>query len=625
MILTHIKADNVLKYKELDLTLPESGLIAISGPNESGKSTIGETVCFALFGRTFSVLPDEIDKVVRWGENHCSVTLEFIIEGTEYVLSRYLDCDGNHSAKLALKGKEEDPIARGVNPVSDKIAEILGYEYDEYVESFYLAQREITTPHPHSHAVKVMAGIEPLETALEEFKAEIHERKETLKDLKTEIDLTERDILELGIKEGHLIELEESCHESDQQVDLVSGLVEEVRTGTTTYVNNTQEIYALQSKAGRQGFFRFIFFVLAVALGGAWGLMTQAPELEQTKMLIGMLDQNLPQWQDYPQIYIAYAAAGFGVLFLYMWMRVGSVKGKIKGLREEAGKLAEILQRARDIEIEDETPEDAEQAADAEDEDAEDDDVEPMPERPTMAAFERLKNEIEIGEATARQTQEYTEPELQWLEAVLVGMKEQLAICRDEIADEQSRIQESINLHEVIDGFNERRDAINGRIEMRDKALELLGGAIESTSNHFNRDVKNLVGRMLPLFTDGRYEHLQLDQDLNVRVFSNDKRDFMDLEEVSSGTQRQIMLALRLALSQKLLSRIVKGKQFTFLDEPFAFFDEERTRNALKALTELGDDISQVWIVAQEFPEDEDVNFDIVVKCDRNSASLSVK
>ena len=44
---------------------------------------------------------------------------------------------------------------------------------------------------------------------------------------------------------------------------------------------------------------------------------------------------------------------------------------------------------------------------------------------------------------------------------------------------------------------------------------------------------------MLPLFTDGRYEHLQIDDGLKVRVFSNDKRDFMDLEEVSSGTQRR--------------------------------------------------------------------------------------
>ncbi|WP_043108042.1 AAA family ATPase [endosymbiont of unidentified scaly snail isolate Monju] len=68
MIITRIKGSNILKYRRLELALPESGLIAISGQNESGKSSIGEAVCFALFGRTFSIGPDELDKVVRWGE-----------------------------------------------------------------------------------------------------------------------------------------------------------------------------------------------------------------------------------------------------------------------------------------------------------------------------------------------------------------------------------------------------------------------------------------------------------------------------------------------------------------------------------------------------------------------------
>jgi exonuclease SbcC len=143
-------------------------------------------------------------------------------------------------------------------------------------------------------------------------------------------------------------------------------------------------------------------------------------------------------------------------------------------------------------------------------------------------------------------------------------------------------------------------------------------------SSRFNRDVKVLVGRLLPLFTDGRYEHLQIDEDLRVRVFSSDKRDFMDLEEVSSGTQRQIMLALRLALSKKLLDRTVKGRQFAFLDEPFAFFDEGRTRTALRALADLGGDISQVWIVAQDFPENCEVAFDTIITCERESRTLSV-
>jgi exonuclease SbcC len=90
----------------------------------------------------------------------------------------------------------------------------------------------------------------------------------------------------------------------------------------------------------------------------------------------------------------------------------------------------------------------------------------------------------------------------------------------------------------------------------------------------------------------------------------------MDLDEISSGTQRQIMLALRLALSQELVNSAVLGSQFVFLDEPFAFFDDERTRTSLKVLPQISDEISQVWIVSQEFPPD--ASFDRHVRCARD-------
>jgi exonuclease SbcC len=95
----------------------------------------------------------------------------------------------------------------------------------------------------------------------------------------------------------------------------------------------------------------------------------------------------------------------------------------------------------------------------------------------------------------------------------------------------------------------------------------------------------------------------------------------MDLEEISSGTQRQIMLAVRLALSQELVRSAVDGKQFVFLDEPFAFFDRERTLKSLQVLPGLSDEITQIWIVSQEFPEGQD--FDLSVSCSREKTAIT--
>ena len=555
MIITRIEATNVLKYKQLSMALPEEGLIAISGQNESGKSSIGEAVCFALFGRTFSIGPDDLHKVVRWGENHCSVTLEFKVGAQAYVLSSFLDRDGNYSAKLMRAGKEE-PVARGIGQVDEALSELLGFEYEQFVESFYLAQREITTPHPHSQAVKIMAGIAPLERVADEIRDEIGEREDLLEEVQAECDALREELDELDFQPGYLKQLQDERFETQDQVDRISGLSQEIAARLQTYTDNTREGYKVQSARGRAAFFRFVFFVLAALAGATWWLRGPgAGSFTLPDELNGLLERYLQLLQQVPQQWLSWAAIGSGVLFLLMWMRVA---GRRARLRAEAGELADSLLQARalDIEIEQETAELVLAQSDAEDDEAE---VEPAPVRPDAVELEGLAERIASGEAVVRQVREYVEPELKWLGYVQQMLGEQLELLDAAIAEEEERVGEHRNLLDIQAGIREKRDDVLARIYLRNKALELLNGAISHLSNNFNRDIKDLVARMLPRFTDGRYEHLQIDQDLKVRIFSSEKRDFMGLEEVSSGTQRQIMLALRLALSQKLLSRKIKG------------------------------------------------------------------
>ena len=632
MIITRLDASNLLKYRQLSLNLPERGLIAISGQNESGKSSIGEAVCFALFGRTFSIGPDDLQKVVRWGENHCSVTLHFKVGEQRYELSRFLDRDGNHSAKLALAGQEE-PLVRGVAKVDEKLIELLGFEFEQFVESFYLAQREITTPHPHSQAVKIMAGVAPLEDVVAEIEGEIEERKDLLEEVQEECDELLREMDRLGFQEGHLRQLQDERYETQDQGDQVAGLAAEIEERLDAYAQNTHAGYRAESARSRAGFLRFVFFILAAAAGAAWWLLGQGSGTPLAGDFRGLLEEYLPQWRQVRVEWLLWATIGFSALFLLMWVRVASKKAAVRRARAKAGQLADSLQRARMLEIDIEEP-DAGELGQAEDDPPAEDEAAPYaseeeapeapPVRPDSVELEGLVEHIAAGEATVRRVREYVEPELQWLSYVHELLVSQAADLDEAIAEEQDRAKEQQNLLAIQNGIRSKRDEVMARIDLRRKALELLHAAISHLSNNFNRDIKDLVAGMLPRFTDRRYEHLQIDQDLKVRVFSAQKRDFMELEEVSSGTQRQIMLALRLALSQKLLSRKIKGQQFAFLDEPFAFFDEERTRNALIALADLGADISQVWIVAQTFPEDAEIRFDAHIACERGREELAL-
>ncbi|MCB1786487.1 MAG: AAA family ATPase [Gammaproteobacteria bacterium] len=627
MIINKIRARNVLKYAELSIDLAERGLIAISGRNESGKSSIGETVCFALFGRTFSIPPDEIEKVVRWGENHCSVTLEFSVEDQRYELARFLDRDGMHSAKLALSGNIENPIARGVGAVADALFAILGFEYEEFVESFYLAQREITTPHPHSQAIKIMAGVAPLEQVAHSLQDEIAEREDLLGEIRAEWESVDQDVQALGIQDGRMPRLEDERHHTSVQIEQVNALVDEINVELDRYAANATQIERARSASGRVGFLRFLVLLLALASGGLWALLTYAGHLPQAELARELLARHVPQWNDQKVLWIGYLAAGLGVLFLLLWIRKAGIRRRIAELTAQGAQLAGVLAQARAIDIED-IPEEEGLATESDmDDETPGEHEDPSmhaPARPDDAEYQAVHGQLDGARSPVRVAQDYCEREAAWLTYVGDRLNAQIAELDIEIDDEESRLQEALNLSEVLNGLTDKREDIEERIACRQRGLELLHGAILHLSNTFNRDVKELVGRLLPLFTDGRYEHLQIDEGLNVRVFSSEKRDFMDLDEVSSGTQRQIMLALRLALSKKLLGRTVKGRQFAFLDEPFAFFDDERTRRALYALTDLGDDISQVWIVAQDFPQNCQVKFDTKIFCERGSNTLTV-
>ena len=213
MIINRIWAEHVLKYAELDLNhLPSEGIIAISGQNEAGKSTIGEIVCFALFGRTFSLAPDEIMKVIRWGEPRCAARVEFTIDDAGYEVSRFLDDSGTQGARLTKQGVEE-PLARGAEAVRDALAELLGFGFEEFIESFYLAQREITTPHPHSAAVKRMAGIAELERVAVVAEIEIEHEHTSIAETNDQILACENQLTELALDEERLPQLEAAHRE----------------------------------------------------------------------------------------------------------------------------------------------------------------------------------------------------------------------------------------------------------------------------------------------------------------------------------------------------------------------------------------------------------------------------
>jgi len=611
MIITSLKAQNVLKYASLEFEdLPAEGLIAVSGANESGKSSIGETICFALFGRTFAIGPEDVEKVIRWGESRCHVSVTFRMpNGDVYEVNRYLDRDGNHSARIGPVGQPDSPLARGISAVSQMLFEILGYDYAEFIESFYLAQREISTPHPHSEAVRMMSGVAPLERARESFAHDIENENSGIVGLDEQDIAVQEELAELGIDDGLLPRLEERRAAIGRRRDDNDRMGEELSIKAEHYISLLPEMDNAQSSAKRSRVWQFLFLWLGAAAGGVWLMLTQLPGHEVTQLIGMLIERYMANWRPEYLPGLAVGAGVLGVLAVLLWMKEIGAKSRLSALREEVEVLLAKLDETRAYRNSGEATADLEGL--------EGGDIA----YPDEARLDALRAAITEYRAEPRDIREAADIENAWLDSVVAAEDVAVNQLSQQIDEENERLQvqarltgEQANLRGLID-----RAAY--RIRVRETAMGLIDGTTKRLAQSFNHALRELTSETLPLFSENRYQHIKLDNDLNVQVFSNDKGDFVAFDEISSGTQRQVMLAVRLSMSQLLARNTVKGPQFVFLDEPFAFFDEERTRHALQTLPQI-DRLPQKWIVAQEFPEG--AEFARHIACSRYEVNLSV-
>ena len=649
MIITHLSADNVLKYKQLQLAdLPRQGVITISGQNESGKSTIGETVCFALFGRTFSIGDDDdVTRIIRWGESRCNVRLGFTVGEEEYEIARMLDSDGNHGARLYYAGEEERPIAKGVSAVSEALDELLGYQFEEFVESFYLAQREITTPHPHSHAVKTMAGIAALENVADQLAQDIDNEKRKLPDAEEQIEMVETDIKELAIEPGKLESLQADLLAVNEAGKELQDREEGLQTALHNYSAGLPLLRNSRWLKRLSGFITLIALLSGLASGGAWYLFYKMPDSDYTSQLSSLLQQYITGWSEQSAYYISQLDRAFyfsAATFLLFWLITRVMQRKTSRLQVAGDALIEQLQHSQapvaglddqNIELaplsirEKKSGETQTDAADRDQPDSDAGDGQIVVEKAEEeTAQEEPQADINPADLLAirackldnERTAQLHEAHLQQLHEKKSLQQQLQQLLTAAVDKEQERTTRAAALNDVVSNLSDKLDKIRHRIQINEMADELINAAGRNFSQRFNKDLRELASRTLPLFTEDRYEHLHINDELNVRAFSSLKRDYMDLDEISSGTQRQIMLAVRLALAQELVNTTSGGDQFIFLDEPFAFFDQTRTRNAMAILPKLSEEIRQIWVIAQEFPED--TEYDRAIICSRDYDSL---
>jgi hypothetical protein len=177
MQLIHIKAAHFMRFDKVDITLPERGLFCVQGSNESGKSTIGHLIYFALSG--LGPKGESAEQLINWEKNQMKVKLTFLHCGEKFQLVRQVDRDGSNFSKLA-KGTEV--IAQGNTAIALALQREMGYAPQDLMRSFLVTHRIIQNlvHEPIQNHVDYMLGLDHLQSLASEARKESEDFEQQL-------------------------------------------------------------------------------------------------------------------------------------------------------------------------------------------------------------------------------------------------------------------------------------------------------------------------------------------------------------------------------------------------------------------------------------------------------------
>lgn len=628
MLINSLLATNFRKYHKLQVNdIPDHGVITIAGSNESGKTSIGEAICFALFGRTFFLDDKNLHKIICWGRDTAEVTLKFSTGPNEnYRLYRSLDREGTVKVSLSKELAEGASDLSYINleteeKVKNALTKILGFDYDAFANSYYLVQRELTAPDPNSNTVKQMAGISDYAAITDEISISTDEHKQKISDLTPEVNTTEASLNAIGIDESWLPELVDAELILGDEQQRRETLINHLDQHEDEYYNNIRSYHSIRKGRFFWTFFSFLLLPIALVSWLLWALYKIKPVAYEELIINFFGIDELAKLMTVTNDLLLITAIISTVLFVISLLFKIKATSNLKLLHEKAEVMSTSMRvghRYITTQVETLLPERIVQLFNERREDESTLLILPPRER-----FSNLSQLIEDMPSYSADSEEvgsaitHLSGSLKTQDIEIVDLARDLI---DDIEQERLRSDDAGKLRSTLKVLVRAVDKHQREIDVQDISTGLLQRAASDSIALFNKNISDISAKALPKFTEGRYSEIRIAQDLSVQVYSDDKKGYMDFDEISSGTQRQIMLALRMAMSEELSKNTGNGKQFIFLDEPFAFFDQARTRSTLKALPNVSKVISQVWVVAQEFSDD--IVAGKAINCPKDGAEL---
>lgn len=605
MLLQRIALERFGQLDQREYTF-RPGLNLVKGPNEAGKTTLQEAILFALLGNPHHTTLERVKAVegrISWGENRrFSITLDFIDKsGTTYCLKK--DWDDQSVCLTNLQTGEEK---KDIDLVQQVIGEMLGHGSLKLLQSTVCVEQDAID---EISANRQEIG-DQLQSIVTGGGAEEATASAVLKALEDRIAEMKRGWQTsapknpgpIKVKRDEIAGLEEKLTRARPQVEQVERAREQLITLETRIDEIREELASRQSLKGlrdqrlewedRQS---------------TWGdkekeLEARVEQIEKAQRVVeaGQSAEERPK-SHFPTIPVIVAGIGC-LLFLVgivisvlgllaasepTFVVIGVLVG-LPGLLLCVGGLIWLVAALRRSHATDRT------AARARlDVLLGEKTLEELMEKRKEASRHRRDAEETLGSLEMRRAAKVTPLEYEEINQAIKRLENELDEKRHERTRCQTQCEVASCSPEDVHCLEEQKAVVECSLAHLEEWLtvyqltqEVMEQAKEQTMRSARDELEPRVGGYLSDITQGHYDRVEVGDDLNLRIFSREKGDWIAAgsDELSRGTVDQLYLATRLALLD-LLYRDAKPP--LLLDDPFVKFDPDRRKQAMALCKEI--------------------------------------
>lgn len=178
IILKHLTVERFRLLQKIDLHFPQRGSILLQGSNEAGKSSVLESIYFALYGAPLHGNGESLDDLIQYGAAHACAALTLSVATTELHITRAIERGQGQHVTLRIRklGMPDEPLISDLATANERIISELGFLDGNTLRDSYLVEQrglgrlEHTEPQARAAAVSRLLGLEKLRRFTEHFK-----------------------------------------------------------------------------------------------------------------------------------------------------------------------------------------------------------------------------------------------------------------------------------------------------------------------------------------------------------------------------------------------------------------------------------------------------------------------